>query len=110
MRGSVVQKGGRWYVKTTDSIGTTSALSWPATALGANFNGYRIYRRRRGAPVRPWVMLGDITVPAGCDSTTTYNRCRAQGRQVGLDIRSNGTEDRWRLGTIRMDISKFALR
>lgn len=48
--------------------------------------------------------------PYLCDSTTLYNRCRAQGRQVGLLISSDGTADRWRLGTIRMDIEEGAER
>lgn len=48
--------------------------------------------------------------PYACTSSTKYNRVRAQGRQVGLKIESTGDADRWRLGTIRMDISKFGLR
>ena len=48
--------------------------------------------------------------PYLCDANTLYNRCRALGRQIGLDIRSSGTEDRWRLGTIRFDLTKGPLR
>ena len=40
-------------------------LSWAATARGAAFGGYNIYRRPRGTPVYPWQKIGAISVPTG---------------------------------------------
>lgn len=40
-------------------------VSWAATSLTDVFNGYRVYRRQRGTPVRPWVLVADYTVGAG---------------------------------------------
>jgi hypothetical protein len=41
------------------------ALTWTATALGANFGGYNIYRRASRGVAQPWSMIGMITVPTG---------------------------------------------
>lgn len=40
-------------------------LSWTATALGAAFGGYRVYRRPARNPVFPWALVGKLDTPAG---------------------------------------------
>lgn len=57
-------------VAAPEALPPRVALSWPASALTTAFAGYRVYRRRRGMPVRPWVLIGDITVPTGFTAAT----------------------------------------
>lgn len=45
-------------------------LSWPASALGAAFGGYRIYRRPARAFSVAWELAASITVPAGYSAAT----------------------------------------
>lgn len=54
----------------TVQVGSTGVppgvkLTWPASALGANFGGYRIWRRPSRAQVERWQLVGAITVPTG---------------------------------------------
>lgn len=46
------------------------ALSWSATALGASFAAYRIYRRPARAVAVPWVQIAELGVPAGYAAAT----------------------------------------
>lgn len=53
-----------------DAYPPVVSISWPATSLTTSFAGYRVYRRRRGMPARPWVLVADYTIPTGYTATT----------------------------------------
>lgn len=52
-------------------------LTWTATALGAAFDAYRVWRRPARATAFGWVQVAEIDVPAGYDRATVEARHNA---------------------------------
>lgn len=71
-------------------------LTWAATARGANFGGYRIYRRPARAAARPWARIGEISVPAGYTAATVEAQHNAWMDYAPGWARAGGAyEDGW---------------
>lgn len=51
-----------------------TVIEWTATGLGSDFGGYRVYRRLRGMPASPWVLVGQLDVPTGYDAATVEDQ------------------------------------
>lgn len=57
-----------------------------------------------------WPLATAVTQTYTMAATTQYNDARLQGRQIGMKLETSGTNDSWRLGDIRMDLSEGSLR
>lgn len=54
-------------------------VSWTATALGASFKCYRVYRRPRRSPIAAWEQLAEISIPVG------YTAAVVEAQHIAFD-------------------------
>lgn len=57
-------------IESTDADRPGVLLEWDATANGAAFGSYNVYRRPSRSPARPWTLLAAIDVPDGYTAAT----------------------------------------
>lgn len=72
-----------------------------ATLDSVGSGAVRLTLKARRWPTSPETVKGPYLVAPN----TPYVDLRVQGRQIGLRLESNGTNDFWRLGSLRLDMS-----
>lgn len=73
-----------------------TVLEWTATGLGADFGGYRVYRRLRSQPAVPWGLIGDLSVPDGYDAATVEDQHTSfVDYEAGWDVDGSAWADGW---------------
>jgi hypothetical protein len=71
-------------------------LSWTATALGAAFNGYNIYRRPARGVAWSWEKIGTVSIPVGYSPTTVESQhTKFTDYEAGWTVAGGQWADGW---------------